>query len=84
MREGGALLWKTTIPVDQDRLWDIRGSLLFLSILQRNQKMCEEFFEMPQFRSFLATKRLSNKTLVVVDHFIQVFIESFFQNIFGF
>ncbi|KAI1728816.1 UDP-glucoronosyl and UDP-glucosyl transferase domain-containing protein [Ditylenchus destructor] len=68
IREGGALLWETTIPVDHDRLWDVRGSLLFINILQRNQKLCEEFLKMPKFHHFMQTNRA---TLLVVDHFIQ-------------
>lgn len=70
-KHGGELLWHTTIPVDQDRLWDTRGSYFFFRILQRNQRLCNEFLNSREYQEFLRTTKVD---LVVVDHFIQVWI----------
>uniref|UniRef100_A0A915D6X5 glucuronosyltransferase n=1 Tax=Ditylenchus dipsaci TaxID=166011 RepID=A0A915D6X5_9BILA len=68
IRDGGSLLWETTIPVDHNNPLDYRGAVLFFRILQQNQLNCQDFLYLPAFQHFLRFKRPS---LVVVDHFLQ-------------
>lgn len=66
---GGSLVWQTTIPVDLDRPWDLRGSRFFLKILQRNQRLCGELLNSSEYQAFLGGVKVD---LVVIDHFTQV------------
>ncbi|KAK0426133.1 hypothetical protein QR680_009547 [Steinernema hermaphroditum] len=68
IREGGTLLWSLNVPVDQDRLWDVRGSVLFFKLLRRNQRLCSKLLGSAEFQRF---KERNDVDLVVVDHFIQ-------------
>ncbi|KAE9550846.1 hypothetical protein FO519_005950 [Halicephalobus sp. NKZ332] len=63
-----SLLWEMLVPFDHSRPWDIRGSLIFLEILQRSQQECSALLKSGKFYEFAAGKEFD---LVVVDHFIQ-------------
>lgn len=64
-------MWQTEIPVNQDRLWDLRGVYILLRILQRNEKLCNEFVQSEKFQNYLRNSKNLIK-LVIVDHFLQV------------
>lgn len=64
-------MWHTEIPVNQDRLWDLRGANVLLKVLQRNEKLCNEFVQSRKFQNYLSSSK-NSLNLVVVDHFLQV------------
>ncbi|KAI6225778.1 Glucuronosyltransferase [Aphelenchoides besseyi] len=65
---GQPLIWETYVPVDWMRPWDLRGTILFYSILELHHRFCAEFVQSEIFKSYLKQKR---PDLVVIDHFLQ-------------
>lgn len=66
---GISLIWQMNVPLDHQRPWDLRGSLLFLDILKIHHQYCKEFVQSKEFKQYLHDVQAD---LVIVDHFIQV------------
>lgn len=71
-------MWHTEIPVNQDRLWDLRGPTVLRKILARNEKLCNEFVKNEKFQNYLRNSMNKIVELVIVDHFLQVYLLNIF------
>uniref|UniRef100_A0A914CAU6 Glucuronosyltransferase n=1 Tax=Acrobeloides nanus TaxID=290746 RepID=A0A914CAU6_9BILA len=65
---GQYLIWHTTLPVDYDRLWDLKGMHFFFNILRRNHNLCKEMIYSGNFKKIAESHQFD---LIVIDHHLQ-------------